>query len=42
MAAAALSAAAVEYATASQKAAMKKSFQQMRYYGGPKSPMWRG
>jgi hypothetical protein len=42
VAAAVLCAAAVEYAGASQKVSLKKSFHQMRYYGGPKSPMWRG
>src|SRR5579871_4041782 len=45
--AAALWAAATAYAGGSQKAPPKKSlqqksFQQMRYHGGPKSPMWRG
>jgi hypothetical protein len=40
--AAVLCAAAVEYASGSQKVSLKKSLHQMRYYGGPKSPMWRG
>jgi hypothetical protein len=41
IAAAALYAAAVGQVSGSQSS-MKKSFNQMRYYGGPKSPMWRG
>jgi hypothetical protein len=42
VAATALCVAAVEYASGAQKASLKKSLNQMRYYGGPKSPMWRG
>jgi hypothetical protein len=42
VAAAALWAGVVEYASGSQKASLKQSLHQMRYYGGPKSPMWRG
>ena len=42
VAAAALCAAVVGYAGSLQAASLKKSFHQMRYYGGPKSPMWRG
>jgi hypothetical protein len=41
IAAAALCAAAVGYVSSLQSASLKKSFGQMRYYGGPKSPMWR-
>jgi hypothetical protein len=41
IAAAVLCAAAVGYASAAQKASLKKSLHQLRYYGGPKSPMWR-
>jgi len=40
--AAALCAAAVGYVSGLQTAMLKKSFSQLRYYGGPKSPMWRG
>jgi hypothetical protein len=42
IAAAALCAAAVGYIDSFQSASLKKSFGQLRYYGGPKSPMWRG
>jgi len=42
IAAAALCAAVAGYVSESQGATPKKSASQMRYYGGPKSPMWRG
>jgi len=48
IAAATLWAVAVGYASGAQKALLKKGLQQqrdlpqMRYHGGPKSPMWRG
>jgi len=42
IAAAALCAAAVGYLDSLQAASLKKSFGQLRYYGGPKSPMWHG
>jgi hypothetical protein len=40
--AAALCAAAVGLTDSQQAASLKKSFGQLRYHGGPKSPMWRG
>jgi hypothetical protein len=42
IAAAALFTAAVGFADGLQAASLKKSFGQLRYHGGPKSPMWRG
>jgi hypothetical protein len=42
IAATALCAAVAGYVSESQAATPKKSTSQMRYYGGPKSPMWRG
>jgi hypothetical protein len=42
IAAAALCAAAVGYLDSLQAASLKKSLGQLHYYGGPKSPMWRG
>jgi hypothetical protein len=42
IAAATLCAAAAGYVGSFQSASLKKSFSQMRYHGGPKSPMWRG
>lgn len=42
VAAASLYAAAVGYVCDLQAAPLKKAFSKMRYYGGPKSPMWRG
>ena len=42
VAAAALCVAAIGCAANVQKSSLKKSFHQLRYYGGPKSPMWRG
>jgi hypothetical protein len=39
---AALCAAVAGYVGGLQSAMLKKSFSQLRYYGGPKSPMWRG
>jgi hypothetical protein len=42
IAAAALYAAAVGYVCDLQAATLKKTFSQMRYFGGPKSAMWRG
>jgi len=42
MAAAALLAVVAGYVSESQAATQKKSYPPMRYYGGPKSPMWRG
>jgi hypothetical protein len=42
IAAATLCAAAVGYVGGLQSGSLKKSFSQMRYHGGPKSPMWRG
>jgi hypothetical protein len=41
IAVAALCAAAVGYIDSLEAASLKKSLHQMRYYGGPKSPMWR-
>jgi Spy/CpxP family protein refolding chaperone len=42
IAAVALCAAAAGHASEAPAATPKKSAHQMRYYGGPKSPMWRG
>jgi len=42
VAAAALYAMAVGHACDLQATTLKKTFSQMRYHGGPKSPMWRG
>jgi hypothetical protein len=42
IAAAALCAAVAGYVSESQAKTPKKSASQMRYFGGPKSPMWRG
>jgi hypothetical protein len=42
IAAAVLYTAAVGFADSLQAASLKKSFGQLRYHGGPKSPMWRG
>jgi hypothetical protein len=42
IATAALCAAVAGYVGGLQSAMLKKSFSQLRYYGGPKSPMWRG
>jgi hypothetical protein len=42
IAVAALCAAVAGYVSESQAKTPKKSASQMRYFGGPKSPMWRG
>jgi hypothetical protein len=42
IAAAILGAMVVGYVGDLQAGTLKKSLSKMRYYGGPKSPMWRG